>query len=296
MDYGNGYVWRQGSALLMATIAMCCTGCWEEIHYEPQPQPPPTSQSPPTSQPPALPGGIESEQPSKSQEQTPPASDSPTPSDPTPSDPTRSELSQNNSEQSSPTGSDPLAKPGAEMRAPEVPTTEPDASLPNTKLQAWRLGSYWSLAAAYYAKDASAESLQPRLQQAISAAEQLQIEVPELPEVIATDDRVATIVAYLHDQGPLLAKQIDQKFDSQHAALLQLAAKSYALLLVYSPRNKKRMPLVDQVEQSAHASGLPETVWRELVDLLRQRAPYLEVKLAVFTLHKQVEVNLSNRD
>jgi len=155
-----------------------------------------------------------------------------------------------------------------------------------TAVAAWQFGSKWSLAAAYFAKGLDASRTSKPLKQAGEAALLLEIELPALPENLEKGSLQAATVRYLLEEaGPQLLVQLEESFPADHAALAELAIKTHALLLVYRPDNKDLEPLVSAIGQAAENSGLPESVWRELTDLLRQRSDFASIKQTVFNLH-----------
>ena len=148
---------------------------------------------------------------------------------------------------------------------------------------------------ALVAKDVQAERTRPIFNEANSVARALGIEVPPLPDLAANGSKVSTVVAFLtDDQEAAIASQLERQFDQAHAELFELAVQSHVLLLIYSPRYKSIQVHLDLVEQSAHASGLPESIWGPLVALLRDRAPYQQVKKEIFRLHDRADTYLSS--
>ena len=181
---------------------------------------------------------------------------------------------------------------GQETAAKDLPEPAPADS--HTRRLAWKLGSGWSLGTAYFARGVSADRYRPILDEAAAAAHGLGVEVPPLPDLAATNPKVPSVVVYLvKDQGHELADRLGRQFDRAHAGLFELATGSHLLLLIYSPHHKRIQLQLDQVEQSAHVSGLPESIWGPLVELLRMRAPYRQVKEAVFRLHQRADAHLA---
>jgi cytoskeletal protein RodZ len=176
---------------------------------------------------------------------------------------------------------------------------EPTSSL----YTAWQLGSQWSMGAAIYAKGQPAERYQSILEHAESAAHSLNIEFKPLPYVVINSDPVATVVTYLlDDQGSRLTEVLARQHGVRHAALLELAIRSNLLLLVYSPQNMAKdkgllskeqfQTWVDRLTELVGSSQLSESIGQSLLDQLRSSAPYVDVKRAVFKLHKQVAAEL----
>ena len=270
-----------GLAILLAWV-VCCSGCWEEIRYEPDRAEQGSSDESAgvEFQVPTLPGGGLTEGDASGNE---PAS-----------------TQQDEELTGQPTAQE--AEPGAEVAGPATdlagPTT-PDATEMSVAYQAWQLGSQWSLAAGYQAKQAAPETYAPMLAKASAVAEQLQVDLPPLPPLDEDAKRVDTVLAYLLEtSGAQLAREIALWHDAQSAATFQLAVESHALLLVYSPRKQvlerdEVQQLLTHLQQSARDSQLPDSLWSPLVELLDRHAPYSEVKQAVFTLHKQAAAYLA---
>lgn len=313
----NQFRQRAGVALCAAAV-FYCIGCWEEVRYDPssadQPAPAETASS--TPKPTSLSEGETpaSEKPSEQQTsetiQNLPAKRSDATAEPNDTTASPSDLPAMHS--------GPPEKPEAEMVMPvesggyvslsepfETEPAMPPESIPSDEqsaLHAWQLGSQWSLAAAYFAKNATAEQYEPMFEQAAAAAERLQAEVPPLPEAPAAENRVGAVVAYLlSDCGPQLAKQLAEQHGAECAAIFDLATTTHGLLLVYSPRkeiiqSQQLQTLLSQVRRSARDSGLPEPLWSPLIALLESHAPFAEVKQSIFSLHERIGAHLASRD
>ena len=184
--------------------------------------------------------------------------------------------------------------------SPEPPTVErvedvAPVAPARTSIATWRMSSKWSLAAAYFAKGQGPDRYSESLELANYAARLLEVSLPELPEGVSDAERQRATVSFLiDDAGRQLVDQIGKHYGADQAALAELAIKSHALLLIYNPRNKELAPIVSAIDEAAKNSGLPENVWRELVDLLEQRAAFTSVKQAVFQLHQRVPVELAD--
>jgi len=276
---------------VLALLLITCTGCWEEIRYDPdkfqastrqqdqanvpaQPEPrlllpSPTVEGPPSSD--ALP--------------TTPPTDS---TSDTPIGPSWDVLKLDDPPQS-------VAQPAPPAEL-DLPANEPPADVPaRTSLAVWRMSSQWSLAVAIYAKGLAAVRYGDALDQAVEAAKLLQVELPALPEPVGTAPLQSMVIVYLLEEaGPRLASQVDERLAADHAALVELAVKTHGLLLVYSPHDTELGPVVTAIGQAAESSSLPEALWLPLLELLDQRAEFKEVKRAVFQLHEQVESYLND--
>ncbi len=193
-----------------------------------------------------------------------------------------------------------------------VPETSPEAStleetalegmtlqetsswLPSrTALSTWQMSSKWSMAVALQAKGRDADNFGERLEQAHDAASLLKVSLPALPTHEEGADRLsANLVFLLEDGGPRLVGELNQRYDANHAALVELAIKTHVLLLNYTPASPRLAPVIIAIRQAAESSGLPESVWLELVELLESRADFPEVKAAIFQLHQRATEHL----
>ena len=288
-------------------------GCWEEVQYQPtqesatvtdktNPQPaPPTEETTPADTQEAAEtkdniteGNITDDTaevpPASEPAEEQPALEDPTPEDSEEEDPLFSPSPETPSAQEVPV--DPIrpadepvtTEPSAD---PAEESTTPDSAHDSSAV--WQLSSKWSLAAGYFAKGLGADRYGTILDQAKTAADTLNVDLPDFSTLDTQNNRQAAVAGYLlNDSGPSLARQ----FQSPQSALAELAIESHALLLVYTPRNQNLDALIASIRSAAEKSSLPATIWQPLVDLLEQRAPYQEVKQAVFELHRQTAAHL----
>ncbi|MGI9458116.1 MAG: hypothetical protein ACR2NU_16250 [Aeoliella sp.] len=151
---------------------------------------------------------------------------------------------------------------------------------------AWRLGSKWSLAVGIYGKGFGVNRYGNVLQQAADAARDLDVALPAIPE--DADDVLPTAIGLLLDsEGPHMARLVGAAHTSQHQTLCELAIRSHALLLSYSPTDSDVDSLLGAIRPLVEASSLPAHLWLPLVQTLEQRADYQDVKRAVLDLHEQ---------
>lgn len=182
---------------------------------------------------------------------------------------------------------DPPAKEPLDNDAPSEPA--------RTALAAWRMGSKWSLAAAYFGKGLGPERYGESLEQAEYAARLLDVQLPAFSQV-SNDANLqsATAAFLLEEAAPRLVEQVSRFFPTDHSALVELALKTHSLLLIYTPRSEGLDSLIADIRRAAENSALAEDVWRELIDLLEQRAEFAKVKLAVFELHQRATAELGD--
>lgn len=174
--------------------------------------------------------------------------------------------------------------PVAEQAATEVIVMRPS----RTALAAWRTSSRWSLAAAIYAKGQPKDRYQDILDQAAYAGDLVDIELPEFPSSVSSDLQSAVISFLLKDGSLQIADQLSVEYGPEYRALSELAIKTHALLLIYTPKSQQLDPVVADIRQAAENSGLPRKYWNEAVGMLERRAPFAEVKQKVLSMHVEV--------
>ena len=292
--------------LLFFSLMLACPGCWEEIRYDPS-QDNSTVASRPSGEPAAT-----VEETTQASDDILPTPDTPT-SDAEPPVTESIELEQPEAEEPAGQPDEPLshvlnAENDSASTTPAPPSEfdlfndSDDAEASKTAdlltssqaaAAAWKLGSKWSLAAAYYAKGLDQSRINAPLEQAREAALLLEIQLPDFPENLEQGIRQSTIVRYLlEEDGEVFLNQLHESLSKQHAALVELAIKSHTLLLAYRPDSKGLDPLVVEINKAAETSGLPEAVWRELIDLLNERSDFANIKKAVFKLHDEAVAHL----
>jgi hypothetical protein len=279
------------SAFAAALALMTSVGCWQEIRYDP-------SQDP--SEPPARPVVLSDETPTEQPAAAPSAeqlfADKPVEEKPDQEEPLWDGMV---SETASATSTEPA--PPAELdwpdespeeESPEVEQPEiaavPTPADPRTALAAWRMASKWSLAVGVFGKGWPADRYVDMWQQAEFAAQLLQVPLPALPENVAINEQLsAATTLLLEESGPQLAEAVGVEHSATHRALCDLAIKTHALLLIYTPNGGEQKPLVAAIRQAAEDSPLPERMWKPVVDSLDAGADFQEAKRAIFELHNQ---------
>ncbi len=275
-------------SLLVVTVGLSCLGCWQEVHYEPSGAP-----AEPTAQPDVLQAEVIEPGEIVPEEIAPEVAIAP------------QTVEGVGDRYASPVGSPgerlkvEVQDPWAEANLPAVKPEEMpvEKAVPEeagrTTLAAWLMGSQWSMAAALQAKGEKETRYGKQLAQAREEAAVLGATLPELPWYEAADDRLSGSLTFLREEaGPRLAGELRMKHGETHAALVELATKTHVLLLSYSPSSTKLEPVIAAIRHAAENSGLPKTVWRELVDLLTARASFRQVKSAVYQLHRRAEAFL----
>ncbi|NOZ39922.1 MAG: hypothetical protein GXP24_06825 [Planctomycetes bacterium] len=247
-------------------LSLSCLGCWQEVRYEPGEE---TAETPPKV------AVVESELPALPAPETAPEA-----------------LFDDSGTEAMETVERVALDPSAEANSPGARETAR-----GTALAAWRMGSDWSMAAALQAKGREAGSYGEQLERAKVGARLLGVMLPDLPVYEADSDRLAgNLIFLLEKAGPQLASKLRDLHGADHAALVELATKTHVLLLSYTPSSTLLEPVIVAIRQAAKSSGLPESVWRELVDLLTARAEFKQVKAAIFQLHLRAAESLGNDD
>jgi hypothetical protein len=306
--------WPSISRLAVIAATLACVGCWEEIHYVPNADTAdatsPANPSPPAEAPePVIADQATTGTDSTATEPTEPVS----PEAP----PTSNELfapqlppGQDETAPATDDGEAPAASSESILPTPpespgtsgpengESPaSTEPAAPTPPTPAErrlAWQAASKWSLAAAIYAKGRAQWPHGPVLDEASRAARVLEIELPPLPAPGPPKEVEADVIEGLHGElAVALTNALASRFGEAEAAMADLAIRSHLLLLTYLPEGPDASLQAEALRRAGEASGLPQEIWTPLVSLVEQRAPFLEVRQAVFDLHRGADAHLA---
>lgn len=313
----------------LACVLTTCTGCWEEIHYNPSK---PTATDPVVSNDLPVDNGetatvakepdieereltdsmeqadavtanelfgapeevtlTESSEPTSKPEDIPePAMDEQVVSEPQESTDGTSNLASEkptitNNEEPSATDDSLFAEA---TPAEELPRHLPEVMHPSRiALAVWRMSSRWSFAAAIYAKGQPEERYRDSLDQAIYAADLVGVELPSFPISEGMPLETA-VIRYLLDAGSAaFVNKLDDDYIPEYQALAELAIRTNALLLVYTPKSQQLDPLISSIRQAAEKSGLPPQLWTTLISMLERREPFADVKQEVLSFHAAV--------
>jgi hypothetical protein len=278
-------------------------GCWEEIRYEPQAEAP--KPSPPDEV------AAEPTQPTDdaaTATEVPIASAPPVGNLEPPAPPTADELFDDQPAQDfvqppedggveADVAVDPILPTPAETS--QLPTTigpaaDPDAmaaaATPEQRRLAWRAASKWSLAAAIHAKGLAAARYEPILAEATASARELGLELPPLPMASRPGDLEGAVIEGLRGESAVaLMNSLAHRFGPTESAAADLAIRSHLLLLTYSPRSADTALQAEALRRAAEASSLPAESWEPLLKLVQERAAFVDVRQAVFDLHRRVD-------
>ncbi len=182
------------------------------------------------------------------------------------------------------------AAAGDPFVAPTPQAADPPPS-PAERRTAWRAASDWALAVAVAAKGYASDHYTTYLVDAERAATTIDVTLPALPA--ATDGESenlnASIVELLAGEGGnQLATNIAERLDSQAGAAARLAVQAHLLLLTYLPSNPNLADAASAISAAGWEAQLPMELWQPLVQLVEQRADFLDVRAAVFTLRDAV--------
>jgi hypothetical protein len=183
---------------------------------------------------------------------------------------------------------------GATTATSDPAVAEP--SSPADRRLAWQAASKWSLAAAIYAKGLPGERYQPILTEADAAASDLGIELPLLPSAARREDLEASVIEALRGESAVtIANRFSAALGPAEAAAADLAIRSHLLLLTYSPRSGDAPLHAAALRQAAERSELRPETWQPLVELIERKAPFAEVRQAVFDLHRRADAELAEQ-
>ena len=294
----------RSSAWAAALLGLAsAAGCWEEIHYQPEPEavqlaaptaassvespPPPVLDAPPLESTPAV-----EELPLVEEEPAEPASTT-VPETPPPTDLFGDSASDEPPVEQPATGeASPLEPPGVgEASEPEAPpVVAAPAATPAERELIWKATSKWGLAAAMYAKQLPVERFEPIRDEADAAASELAIDLPPLPIPKSTQTpEQAVVEAFAGEWTAAIVASIAERYGAEGGALATLALQSNRLLLIYSPKRDDAGAFAVDFTATAEASGLPRELWGKLAELLDRRAEFVEVRSEVFSFQRVVD-------
>jgi hypothetical protein len=165
-----------------------------------------------------------------------------------------------------------------------------------TALAVWRMSSRWSLAAAIYAKGQPEERYRDSLDQAKYAAELVGIELPVFPVSEGMPLETAVISYLLDANTTTFVDNLGEEYIPEYQSLAELAIRTNALLLVYTPKSQQLDPLVSSIYQAAERSGLPLELWTDLISMLERRESFATVKQHVLSFHAAVAGYLAGEE
>jgi hypothetical protein len=178
----------------------------------------------------------------------------------------------------------------------ETPPEAAESATVTTRLDAWLLGSHWSLAALANDRGVAAENVHKWLESAQQHAATLGVSMGNLPETGAAGDSQRTsrqVLNYLFVQGQQIGSELAKQRGADHAALVEVAVKSNLLRVLYMPGSAATKAISDAIARAAPQAALPKDLWQPLLDLLAANADAAEIRKAVQSFHAEVERHLA---
>jgi hypothetical protein len=284
---------------LLALATCVVAGCWEEIHYTP----PPGGESRPTRTRTVAKTEVAPVEVTPDHSAANFADDlaSSFPTDPTES-PTPGEPASAGGEEPpryADTTPIPADEPPQGLEEDFLVDPEPSSPSPppppdpasNTRRVAWLLGSKLSLAALANERGGDPAEVQKWFAQSQMLAKLLGTTVEPLPAPSATAS--GNGVDYVFAQGQRIGRDVATTYADDHAALFELAVKSYVLLALYQPHAPVAEALADAVDKAGQRAGLPAQLFVPFTRAVTAGEPASVVRDAVLQLNQAIDDRLN---
>ncbi|MCC6747697.1 MAG: hypothetical protein IT371_08575 [Deltaproteobacteria bacterium] len=162
------------------------------------------------------------------------------------------------------------------------------------ELIAYSLGRNLGLAAVGHAQGAPEGAVTNIFKKAEILAKALGTSVPPLPPKtgVRAKDSAAVLRYLLKQAGAPIHGHLKAAHGAKAAALFELANKANLLAMIYVPGDSLGVSASKGIANAATKAGVPAALWTSLVVKVQTKAPYPQVKDAVFALHKAVEAHL----
>lgn len=178
-----------------------------------------------------------------------------------------------------------LVRPASEQTATAVAPIRLDAG--NTRHLAWMLGAKATVVA--LADLAGIEAARDSQWEVDKLAELLDVARPNDPDALAGSTSASDAVSRLISQSRVCADQLTDHHGADHAALMEIALKSNALLALYETQPGLALPVRRAIENADTRSALPPGTLAPLLDQLDGAATPAAVRDAVHATHRAVE-------
>jgi hypothetical protein len=180
----------------------------------------------------------------------------------------------------------------ASCQAQDMPVT--NGLPPTTELVPWIVGADLTLMLGLHANGKPTPKDDYKYQRVKSILEHLGIEMPKLPtsETERAKESAQALRLLIGEFGAEVTQTLQVKYDAKHCHLLEVAIKSGSLLVLYAPGDDLGMTIVSVMEDRAGKAGLPEKLWRPLVEKIKAKAQAQEVVAAVLEFQGAVETHL----
>jgi hypothetical protein len=170
-----------------------------------------------------------------------------------------------------------------------------DTSGIRRQMNIWSMGWSLGLATIGQTRGADPAAVSRIFEKCRTRAEILGVNLPMLPEA-STDnarDTARAIHYLLNEAGDTIGGELKAKYGPRAAALFELAIKSTLSLLVYSEEDEMSQTLMEVIDRSGRDAGLPESIYKPVVDKMRARAPYASVKAEISAMDKRITTYLN---
>jgi hypothetical protein len=161
----------------------------------------------------------------------------------------------------------------------------------NTRRTAWLLGAKWGLAGLADLDGATPAEREQWVREANDLAATLGVPAPPLGAELLDVQGPQRVLRVIDDAAAESAT-IAERYGDSHAALVELALKSNALVVVLRDRPDLAKPVADALATAARRAELPTSVWLAPIEDLGRSKDGDAALEAVTRLHSQVEAHL----
>lgn len=164
------------------------------------------------------------------------------------------------------------------------------AKLPPTDVLAWVLGTNLGLAAAVHEAGTAPKIVEDRLATCDALAEALGTKIPKFPERSTNESSKfsAEVLHYILNDIKPIGDDLQAKHSTRHAKLFEIGIKSSVLAIMYAPGDEAGLSVAKVIEDRGKECKLPAETWKPLVDAIRGKKSYDDVKKQLFAMHDAV--------
>jgi hypothetical protein len=158
----------------------------------------------------------------------------------------------------------------------DIKTQDTPAKKPPTEAMAWVLGTKLAHAAIGRDAGASPQKVNELFDTSVEIAQSLGTTVSPLPKrtTEAKTAFSAKILHYMLVETEPIARHLVKTYNKRHSDLFEMATKSTALAIVYSPGDETSLTVAEVIENRSKRCELPERLWKPLVDSVRKNESY----------------------
>lgn len=188
----------------------------------------------------------------------------------------------------------------AKKRTPSKDTEEDNSERKmSTREMTWALAQSLSLSVVGQSQGAEEGPVQRVYKKAETIGKTLKIEIDALPSNTGTKaEKGAEALRYLlSGSGKTIAGALKKKYGDDHAALFELATRSHAIQLIYSPDATDLVTSgIRGIERATQTAQIPEKLVKPLISSLKNKESIKEVSQAVQSLQSTVASYLSKEN